>query len=232
MLTPCPFCQTPFTPVRRHLHLCPECKAHRAQEQADSRKHWAGVRSAPVHCLSCGDAFRTLAGSGSFCEDCAPARKRVVDNRRHRERSAEESDTAIHAAHIAPANREDLAAMGHVNEKGEVTVSEDPGLPGATTPKGPEIGYSTYSKEFEGWLKHLRKEASHDEWWQETPHWAFELDRGAEHIKYDLAPGPKCGGERGTRSGYLRHKRGKEAACPECTAANTGYMREYRRVRV
>src|SRR5690606_35655878 len=104
-------------------------------------------------------------------------------------------------------------------------------LVGATTPAGPELGYSTFSEEFRGQLAQLHREACHDDWWKATPHWSFALDTPLADLGLDLRKGLKCAGKTGTQAGYQRHKYAKEPACPACLEAQREYIRRYREAR-
>jgi hypothetical protein len=232
-LTPCPSCGEMFTPERRKMHLCQNCRLDRQRREQDSRDRWRSVMDTPVPCLMCGRSFRTLAGSGKFCSECAPGRRRKVNAANERRKYQEEHSTAIHAAWLQGTTA-DLYEAGHADSQDLVPLLPAGGQPlvGATTPAGPEIGYSTFSVEFQGQLAQLRREACHDGWWRDNPHWAFALDTPTTEVPIKLTVDRKCGDQRGTQAGYQRHRYAKEAACPECAAAQREYMRKYRATRV
>jgi hypothetical protein len=230
-LTPCPSCGEMFTPERRKMHLCQNCRLDRQRREQDSRDRWRSVMDTPVPCLMCGRTFRTLSGTGKFCSECAPGRRRKVSAANERRKYREESGAAVRADWMAGTTA-DLYEAGHADAEDLVALLPEGGQPlvGATTPAGPELGYSTFSVEFQGQLANMRREACHDDWWKATPHWSFALDTPVEELGLDLTKGVKCAGKTGTHAGYNRHRYFKEPACPACTEAEREYRAERRRV--
>jgi len=134
---------------------------------------------------------------------------------------------------IAPTLEPDLVpTLQQYVEELDLSEGEDLGLSpdrmpeGANTPYGPDEGRSTFFKDLSGELETLHKEASKADWWDDNPHWNFELHDRAEAAQYfdelkrarEVEP-DGCGDAKGTVAGYRRHNRRGQSPCSECREA-------------
>lgn len=205
-------------------------------------------------CLRCGAPFaEKRRGITHFCEGCRAARKHDSNREYFALTKARQTEVIVNArAEVIPEAREYFDAavrkLGaeewrRVLGPGEwVLTAEEYGkhghgsteqlatwmpLSGAKRPGGPALGRSTYFGDLAVELDILEAEATRHPWWDENPHWCFDVDSPSA-LSLNLAPGLTCGDKRGERAGYLRHKRAGEMACPSCAEANTAYFQEYR----
>lgn len=183
-----------------------------------------------VDCLWCGAAFTRSRRWAYFCESCRVKRNRVKQETRDAARRDRLRDAA---EGIAPTLEPDLVpTLQQYVEELDLSEGEDLGLSpdrmpeGANTPYGPDEGRSTFFKDLSGELETLHKEASKADWWDDNPHWNFELHDRAEAAQYfdelkrarEVEP-DGCGDAKGTVAGYLRHNRRGQSPCSECREA-------------
>src|SRR5690606_11400478 len=178
-----------------------------------------------------------------LCESC-----RVKRDRGEQEpRDAARRDTLRDAAEaIAPTSSPDpvpplqqYAAELDSSEGEDLALSPGRMPEGANTPYGPDEGRSTFCKDLSGELETLHKEASKADWWDDNPHWNFELHDRAEAAQYfdelrrlrAIEPNG-CSDAKGTVAGCLRHGRAGEAACAACVEAERARNRERYRNRI
>jgi hypothetical protein len=186
-----------------------------------------------VRCLRCAAKYEPRRASEHFCETCSQARKREQDRERKRERY-EAGKTAVEglpsrcAEWAADLTHEHYEEIGLALENGDPSLVLDKMPDGANSPAGPDEGRSSFFLDLREWLDILSGEAAEHPWWKENPHALFEVHAPEKAALYNLAPGPTCGDQRGTRAGYKRHKRANEMACPPCSEANTAYFQSYR----
>ena len=191
------------------------------------------IESEIIPCLRCGKPYDRMRGDAHFCKDCAKAIDREEARNRARERVERAKllieSTPSAAEWLPKLDEEKLEEIGLATENGDPSLVLDRPPPGALTPYGPEEGYSTFFEDLRGELKQLRSEAAEHPWWKANPHVFYEVHDAVKASVYLHRLAMSCGDKRGTRAGYLRHRRNNEMACPECAAANAERSREIRK---
>lgn len=186
-----------------------------------------------VNCLRCSVQFERQRVSEHFCRTCAEARAREIRKLRGRERyelgkELVDEYRKANPEWVADISEERLEEIGLATEHGDASLVLDKMPDGANSPAGPEEGRSTYFRDLADELDLLCYEAAHHEWWPANPHVFFAVHDPAKAAVYNLGMGPKCGAQKGTPAGYMRHYRAGEMACPACAEAKNAKSREDR----
>lgn len=169
-----------------------------------------------LECIQCGTPYTVDVWARRhthFCETCREGRARAQD----RERKAELQQALQDLRARALLAEEDAVSLGP-----DVVPDRQP--VGWIAPYGSEEGRSSYFRDLRIDLDRLSVIAAGHPWWSENPHWCAPL-----HVEMPTTSTVlECGDQRGTRAGYLRHRKANEMACAECSAANAEYMANYR----